>query len=207
MKQVKYSIIDLAGKYVSNLLTEQLPHDLSFHNLPHTINVVRGVREISNYLQLVKEAQEILILAAWFHDCGHIVTYRGHEAESQKLAKDFLEGEDYPNEKIAEVLSCIGATRMPQQPVGLMQKIICDADLYHLSLPEYPDLQHLLCEEWNRVLNKKYSDEEWAKANYNFLRNHKYWTTYGQEVLQKRKLTNEHWCYQMIEPFESTSGS
>ena len=45
--------------------------------------------------------------------------------------------ENYPTEKMESVLACIGATIMPQQPTNLLEEIICDADLYHLSLDEY----------------------------------------------------------------------
>lgn len=190
MQQRKDSIVYLAENYISRILTENLPSDLLFHNLHHTFNVVRGAREISNHLRLNDEAQEILFLAAWFHDCGHVTTYEGHEVESQRLAKVFLESHKYPKQKIVQVLSCIAATQMPQRPVGLMEEIICDADLYHLSLDEYPHLQNLLRTEWSLVFDKEYTDEEWRKENFYFLENHTYFTSYGQKVLQKRKEDN-----------------
>ncbi len=182
-----HSMVFLAEQYISSLFSTELSDDLMFHNLKHTLNVVRGVEEISNHLGLSEKLREILFLAAWFHDAGHVTTYERHEVESQRLATAFLESHHYPAQKIAQVLSCIGATRMPQRPIGLMEEIICDADLYHLSLQEYLHLQNLLRTEWNLVLNKKYSDKDWEKENLFFLKNHSYFTSYGQKVLQKRK--------------------
>lgn len=129
MRCTNNSILCLAGRYIARLLTKQLPDGLSFHNLHHTINVVRGVRDISKHLKLNKEQKEILELAAWFHDSGHVVSYQGHELESLKLAKAFLRKENYPAEKKEQVLACIEATKMPQQPRNLLQKALCDADM------------------------------------------------------------------------------
>ena len=83
---------------------------------------------------------------------------------------------------------------MPQNPKNLLEKVICDADLYHLSLAEYCHLQALLLEEWKRVLSKKCTHEEWTQENLTFLKEHQYWTTYGQTILQKRKELNIEKC-------------
>ncbi len=179
-----------AARYVTRLLPERLSPKLLFHNLHHTISVVMGVREICCHTELTESDEEILMLAAWFHDTGHINDYQNHEMESQKIAQAFLEKENYPQDKIDKVLQIIGATKMPQKPEGLLQQIICDADLYHLSLPEYPHIQHLLREEWSRALNKKYTDEGWLEENSSFLEQHRYFTEYGKSILENRKIIN-----------------
>lgn len=190
MSSKKESIQFLAGSYITRLMAKQLPPNLLFHNFHHTANVVRGVQIIGKRSNLTAEQLEILVIAAWFHDSGHIHTYKGHELESQKLATAFLEKKGYPNEKLVQVLDCIAATTMPQRPKNMLEKVICDADLYHLSLEEYPHLQHQLREEWERVLDKKYTEEAWQAENLTFLQNHQYFTDYGQQALQKRKLKN-----------------
>ena len=76
-------------------------------------------------------------LAAWFHDIGHLIKYKGHERESQKLAWNWLQRESYPSDKMKIILSCIAATQLPQTPKNLLEQVICDADLFHLSLEEY----------------------------------------------------------------------
>lgn len=190
----KNKISFLAGRHIANLLIRELPSDLLFHNFQHTVNVVRGVRTICKNLGLSKEQKEILLLAAWFHDSGLTKTYKGHEVESQNLAKSFLEKHNYPEEKLSQVLACIGATQMPQAPTTLLEKVICDADLFHLSSMEYYHLQVLLLEEWRRVLNKDCTIAEWASENLTFLEEHHYWTTYGQDVLQAGKELNIEKC-------------
>lgn len=203
MNQNKHSIVFLAGQHIVRLFTENLSTDLLFHNFHHTANVVRGVRNICNHSKLTKKQKEILLLAAWFHDSGLIKTYAGHEEESQKFAFEFLNKHNYPEGKLEQVLSCIAATKMPQRPEGLLQEVICDADLFHLSLPEYYYLQRLLLEEWRNVLHKKCTHLEWIQENLAFLTQHQYFTTYGQIELQKGKEWNIEKHRQILADYEN----
>ena len=106
------SLVFLAGRYVTRLLIENLPADLLFHNLHHTMNVVRGVRDIIKHTKVNREQREILLLAAWFHDTGLLYRYKGHEIESQRIATDFLTQHHYSAEKMAVVAACIQATQI-----------------------------------------------------------------------------------------------
>ena len=87
MIRANHSITFLAGLHIARLFADKLSSDLLFHNFHHTTNVIRGVKDICKQLAIHPEQKEILLLAAWFHDSGHVVKYIGHEEESQKLAK------------------------------------------------------------------------------------------------------------------------
>ena len=198
MIRENHSITFLAGRYIARLFASQLPGDLVFHNFHHTVNVVTGVKNIGRNLRLDFVQEEILLLAAWFHDSGHVVKYEGHEIESQRLASEWLTRENFPTEKIAQVLSCIEATHMPQRPANLLQQVICDADLFHLSLDEYCHLQFQLREEWERIFKKEYTDLGWMEENLSFITSHNYFTDYGKTVLEKRKQKNLQKCRQLV---------
>jgi len=198
MIRANHSITFLAGRYIVRLFAEKLSSDLQFHNFHHTVNVVRGVKDIAKHLKLDKTQIEILLLAAWFHDSGHIICYTGHEEESQKLAKNWLEKENYPEDKMEQVLACIAATHIPRQPKNLLEEVICDADLYHLSLGEYFHLQFQLREELKRVFQRDYSDQSWMEENLAFLHQHHYFTDYGKTVLELRKQANVKKCEQLV---------
>lgn len=88
------------------------------------------------------------------------------------------------------VSSCILATRFPQQPKNKPEEILCDADFYHFSRTDYTAHEQQLRKEWEIHLHLKYTDDEWDKLNYEMLKDHKYFTTYGQTVLQERKKEN-----------------
>lgn len=181
------SLLYRAGRYVTQLLIRELPKDRVFHNLHHTINVVQGARKIGRAEGLGDVDLEIVLLAAWFHDTGHIRVYAGHEAESMKIAEAWLKREQYPTDRIPRVLRCIEVTTMPQRPETTVEKVICDADLYHLSFNTYDHYQEMLREEWRRELGVEVSDEDWDKQNTDFLTSHRYFTEYGKEVLECQK--------------------
>ncbi|MCI5057377.1 MAG: HD domain-containing protein, partial [Flavobacteriales bacterium] len=114
-------IIDSAFQYLQEVLDRNLPKDRCFHNLKHTKSVIKGAYELSNAMGVSKEEQQELILAAIFHDIGHVRTYMLHEEESKSIAHDFLSFKKYPEDKIEQVLKIIDATKMPQKPSTKLQ--------------------------------------------------------------------------------------
>lgn len=181
------TILYRAGRYVTQLLIRELPPDRVFHNLHHTINVVQGASKIGKAEGLSTDELEIVMLAAWFHDTGHIRTYTGHELVSIEIARNWLTTAEYPDEKLAEVLRCIEVTTMPQHPLTSIEAVMCDADLYHLSFNTYDHYQEMLREEWRREMGIEVSDIDWNRQNLAFLQSHKYFTSFGKDKLECRK--------------------
>ena len=205
MREMTTTMISSVSSYCTDLLTTSKCKDLPFHNLHHTKEVVQNVNYLCAAMDINQEDTDLLIVAAWFHDSGHIIKYIGHEEESQKIAKEWLIKEQYPIEKINQVLACIAVTQLPQQPKNLLEQIICDSDLYHLSLGEYCHLQFQLREEFKRVFKKEYTDIKWMEENVGFVHKHQYFTDYGQSVLEKRKQRNESKCEQLLEEYQKSN--
>ena len=181
------SILEEASHFVSNLLRSATRSEVCFHRLKHTLSVVEAVKIIGKRECLAEDQMEILLLAAWFHDTGYTQTYEGHEAVSKDIAKVFLTKRGYPEHALEKVLECITATKMPQKPLNLLQEILCDADLYHLSQQDYWKKNQLLKKELVQYFKRKYRDDQWYFQNMNFLSNHTYFTKYGREVLELKK--------------------
>lgn len=184
------AIIDQVSVYVSASLKERLSPRLLFHNSNHTYEVVAAAGEIGANSNLTELQLAIVTIAAWFHDCGYTVKYKDHEDESKRIANDFLKGQSYPDDFIRSVLACIEATRYPQQPRSIEEMVICDADLYHFTKPDYPHYEEALRLEWNDCLYLNYSRQEWEEVNCSVLLEHTYFTEYGKNVLQKFKDVN-----------------
>lgn len=180
-------MLDRVAAYVEELLNNQLPAGHIFHNLNHTRLVVQAAGEICGFMSVSKPEQEIVLIAAWFHDAGHVVTCDGHEDESKRIAGEFLKGANYPAPQIEKVLQCIEATKVPQRPVDILGEILCDADLYHLAAINYFELLGQLRAEWSCIKGGNYSDSDWYQMNLGFLQAHRYFTEYGQEILENRK--------------------
>lgn len=187
--EMNSALILRADKYVRELLSK-IPKKMFFHNLQHTLDVVEGVLLLGEKNELATSELEIVVLAAWFHDTGFNSKYFGHEKESQNIAFLFLTEEEYDEEKIDLVLQCIESTCVPQYPRNLMQRVLCDADLMHLSKDNYPERLCLLREEWEVVLNNSYLDQVWYTENLKFLRDHRYYTSYGKRNLSLGVMRN-----------------
>ena len=182
-----HTLTNRVARYVAHQFRAHLPATYTYHNLQHTQGVVRAVQMIGLHEGLSTEEQQLVTLAAWFHDLGHVVDYQQHEYHSERLARAFLAVHDVPPAAIATVVACIRATTMPQAPHSTVEAVLCDADLYYLSTSAYAEGQHRLRHEWAVVLHQHYSDAEWVKLNGRFFSLHEYHTEYGKTVLEPRK--------------------
>lgn len=183
-------LIESVENYVLLFLKQKLSSDLVFHNLAHTSEVVKAAWEIGQCSDLNESEMEILIVAAWFHDCGYAYAYTGHEEESKKVAKSYLEKWSANTDFILSVLACIEATKFPQRPGTMVEKVLCDADLFHFTKPSYPQYAKAIRKEFEVFLDKRYSEEEWLKINTSLLKAHNYCTAYGKFVLSRFKEVN-----------------
>lgn len=183
-------LLQKAQDYVFNLLREKLSPSLIYHNYLHTAEVVEAANEVSEGCNLSKEDSEVITLAAWFHDTGFVEKYDGHEEVSKEIAERFLKENFYPPEKIEIIKGCIEATKYPQKPNGILQSVLCDADLSGISRKNYFETAGFLRHELEMVRGEFISDMEWLKSEIDFLSQHKYHTPYAQTEFERKK--NKH---------------
>ncbi len=179
--------------FVTDLFLTKVNKSISFHTLDHTQDVVEACEKMSEYYQLEENDKLALSLAAWFHDTGYSGgSAAGHEAESVNIATRFLNEQHVESNITEKVIACINATRMPQQPAGELEKIMCDADLFHLGTDAFREKSRLLREELNTFGGLDISKKDWRKSNISFLEQHHYFTTYAQQHLQPIKEQHLH---------------
>ncbi|NRB51540.1 MAG: HD domain-containing protein [Saprospiraceae bacterium] len=187
---INSNIVQRAALHCRSLLSRFLPTDLFFHNLEHTQEVVLACQLIARESDLPRKEMELLIIAAWFHDTGYILDYNAHEQYSEQIARNWLAQTGLTSLDKDKIISCIRATQMPQRPHTLLEEILCDADLIHLSTEAYENKAKLLHKEWKCVRGLNLSPKEWMINNIDFLTNHQYFTLYGQRTLEVRKEKN-----------------
>jgi HD domain. len=84
-------IIKDSEKYVYELFDKYYQDNLVFHNLDHTKSVVRRGQEIAGQYDLDQNELTELLVAAWFHDTGHLMTEpANHEEKSVELMRAFV---------------------------------------------------------------------------------------------------------------------
>jgi HD superfamily phosphodiesterase len=158
---------------------------------------VAAAEEMEGYYhyQLDDNDQFVLLVSAWFHDTGFSSGCpEEHEKESIKLAKEFLAPRMTEQKIIIRIASCIQATHMPQEPQNLVEKIICDADLFNLGTNIFSERNELLRKELQAYYNSDFSEDEWQRLNIEFLQSHKYFTGYCHQKLEPVK---QEWIEQL----------
>lgn len=161
-----------------------------FHNIGHTQDVVSAVEEIGTHNDLTEDEMESVIVAAWLHDVGYLQGEGDHEQKAAEKARDLLSSWGVPHKKIAEVTEAILSTKIPQQPKSIVSKVLCDADLYHLSTDGCSAQSDKLRAEWETHGKESMTDQQWLEKNLEFMEGHRYHTPYGQTVLQAGKKKN-----------------
>jgi predicted metal-dependent HD superfamily phosphohydrolase len=164
--------------------------DLLYHNRKHTEGVVAAAIQIANHYQLNDQDFFIVIASAWFHDTGYMEDTANHEEHSARLAEDFLKAHYVDDNVIQQVKGCIMATKMPQKPVGLLQSIMCDADVFHLGTEDFNENNKQLRKECKMVFHFDFSKQDWRHKTIQFMQAHHYHTDYAKMLLTDQKEKN-----------------
>ncbi len=178
-------------EFVTDLFLDNDVEDLYFHGIQHTKEVVSASKHIGTESGLTEEDLEVLVIAAWFHDAGYIDKSPEHEQRSIEIATEFLNSQQYEHAKIEKIAGCIKATKVPQQPDNILEKILCDADMYHLSLEDFFQRTLLLRKELNNIQEQKISKKEYLRTTLKFMEDHEYKTEYGKTALKPLKDKNQ----------------
>lgn len=169
---------------IKKLETELAPF-LHYHNVEHTKDVIAGVELLAKSEKITGDDLKILRTAALFHDSGFLETYSNHEEISCEMARKWLPEYAYTKEEIDRICELIMTTKLPQQPKGKLEEILCDADLYYMGTDKYFIGAEKLYKELHEAGMVK-SREDWSIEELKFVENHKYFTPAAQHRLDAR---------------------
>lgn len=179
-----------AEAYVTELMGDLHKLRWPFHNIDHIRVVVDRCKELAEIYKLSLVEREEILLAAWFHDTGYTKGAHEHEMRSAALFISFLEKKNADTLSRGNIVRMIMATKYPSTPTTLQEKILCDADLFHLSLPDYFQWSELLLQETNIHLKESVEPWDWDRNNISFFTIHHYFTDYAIEHWLPGKIHN-----------------
>jgi adenylate cyclase len=176
-----------AKRYALDRLERELAPALSYHNLAHTRDdVLPAALRLAAIAGLTEEDRRLLEVAAVYHDIGFTVQVEGHERASAEIAAQALPGFGFDAEQVAAVQSMILATRFPQSPQTLLEKLLADADLDNLGRADALERSQAMRAELE-ALGTSFSADEWYRRQLAFVREHNYWTEAARSLRSEGK--------------------
>ncbi len=190
MKDIKSKIhpdFSKAETFILLELQNGLSSSLTYHGYHHTIDVLDAAMRIADVEKISDDNRKLLRIAVLFHDSGFIRVYDNHEEVGCDLVHEYLPGFGFSTVLINTICGMIRATKVPQNPETLLEKIICDADLDYLGREDVEEVSKLLYEELK--IQKKIMDHDiWDEMQISFLRIHHYHTISSQTFREPEKL-------------------
>lgn len=173
-------------KEVMSNLESNLPSSLHYHSPAHTRYVLERAEFLAEQEGVTGRDLFLIRVAALYHDIGFVRARKDHEKTGCEIAAKDLPGYGLTAEEIEKVCNMIMATKIPQNPKTLPEKILADADLEYLSTDQFYEISEKLYRE---VLhsNPKISRDQWNKIQIDFLSNHYYHTNYCKIYCEEKK--------------------
>jgi uncharacterized protein len=122
-----------AGDFITKKLKKELSANYIYHNIDHTNDVYQAAESIGKQENISAHDMKLLLTAALYHDSGFLKFSNGHEEESCRIAAEALPRYNYTENDINLICGMIRATRVPQSPKTLLERILVDADLDYLG--------------------------------------------------------------------------
>lgn len=180
---MKYAEVE---QYIMAKLANELPANLYYHGLHHTIDVIGSVERLAEMEGVSAEESIILKTAALFHDSGFIYQYYNNEHLGVKLACDVLPSFGYSGSQITLISKLILSTSLPTNPKNLLERIVCDADLDYLGRDDFYSISYTLRREWAEY-GKPKTLVQWYEEQFNFMKRHTYYTESAQKLREEKK--------------------
>lgn len=172
--------------FVVAKLKRELPQNLHYHGLHHTLDVLESAERIGREEHIGPADMQLLKTAVLYHDSGFTKVYKNHEEVGCDLARQELPEFGYSPEQIEKVCGMIMATKIPQRPTNQLEYIIADADLEYLGTDKFWKIGRTLFEEIRIYLDVD-SERQWNIIQMNFLKSHSYHTDYCRKNREAAK--------------------
>lgn len=175
---------------VARGLLDRLPDSILYHDTDHTLRDVFPTAVALAEREGCDRATTIRVgVAALFHDVGYLERYADNEPIGVRMARALLPEHGFSAADLDEIEALILATQVPQRPKTLGERVLCDADLAHLSTALC-----FLVGERLRLERNLHGDSidlrAWYEANERFLAGHTYHTETARSAWQPGKERN-----------------
>ncbi len=188
---------DGAEKNIIQILESKMPK-LQYHNIDHIYDVLNSSLLIAEHERVTADEIKLLRLAALYHDAGFVHSPKNHEEKGASMAREFLPAFGLSDEQISMISNMVLATRIPQSPTNMLDKILCDADLDYLGRVDFYEIGGRLFEEL-KAQGVVETEREWNLVQKTFLESHRYHTRFSRE---NRELKKHQHIQEIVDKFK-----
>lgn len=175
-----------AKQYILQRLEEELPANLHYHGVHHTIDVYTSAIKLAELENITENEQFIVETAALYHDAGFLFRYEHNEVLAVDLIHKILPQFNYSKQQINTIANIILTTRIYARPTTLLEKIMSDADYDYLGRDDVKFIAHTLYQELLEN-GANFTEKEWNELQIRFLNKHQFFTTTAIKLRQKNK--------------------
>lgn len=174
---------------VFHLLDTQLPSFLTYHSPKHTKYVLQQAEIISIHEKVSEHDLYLIKVASLFHDIGFIKQYKDHEEAGCEIAAKHLRQYSFDEADAQQIYGMIMATKIPQKPHTLNEKIVADADLEYIGTDLFPKVGQFLYREMH-YLDPDLDIPAFNQIQIKFISAHTYHTDFCKNHREEKKLQN-----------------
>lgn len=180
---------EAAKKHIISRLKNELPPEMYYHGVHHTLDVYRAVKEIGKGEGISEDDMLLLKTAALYHDAGYLDTYKNNEDLAVRMARKVLPKFGYSTNQVKIISGIIRSTKQRAKPVNHLQEIMRDADYDYLGRKDYDSIAKLLYKEL-KLMDKNFDGKKWDDLQLHFLEKHQYYTKTAIKLRDKQKIKN-----------------
>jgi predicted metal-dependent HD superfamily phosphohydrolase len=191
MLNVNYhTLSEQVHHYAQSIFKANTDSGFVYHDISHTQTMAAAAEQIATHYKLNEHDFFIVYTASWFHDLGYFSGSSNHEEKGAAMAEIFLKENGVDKETIDSIRNCILATQLPQNPLNLLEQIVCDADLFHLGTADFDERNKLMRKEAIKLKGTAITKDAWRDSTITFLEKHSYHTDYAKQLLAQGKQDN-----------------
>jgi len=174
---------------VFTILGTKLPSFLTYHTPAHTARVVEQAELIARQENVTGHELNLIKIACLFHDIGFTKQNYHHEEIGCGICTEKLLALHFSQEDIQKICGMIMATKIPQQPKTLSERIVADADLEYLGTDLFGPISQNLYAEFLHY-DPHLTVRRFNEIQVNFMRKHRYHTKYCIDHREEKKQLN-----------------
>lgn len=166
-----------------------LDHRFTYHTVEHTLDVINICEEIC-VAENMDECQTLILqISALFHDTGFLLSRTNHEERSVDIFNEASLKYNLQENHMLDIVKCIRATRVPQEPQSKLEEIICDADLDYLGREDFWPISDSLFSEMTNC-GEIVGSDAWKALQIRFMTAHKFHTPFSKMRRDERLIIN-----------------